>query len=193
MLLEHNAIIKDIRKVDLRFASCYPNLYRSAMSSLGFHIIYDFLNSREDMYCERVVYPHSKSLETGTYIKDFDIVSFSLQYEQDYFNVLNMLKNGGIPLRKENRNSKHPLVIAGGPCASSNPLPMSRFIDLFVVGEAELILDDLLDMYMDLENPRKDLEAFLEIDGVYLPDHPVKMVTVPDLNGCVPSHKTGGT
>ncbi len=187
MLLEHNAIIKDTRKVDLRFASCYPNLYRSAMSSLGFHIIYDFLNSREDVYCERVVYPHSKSLETGTYIKDFDIVSFSLQYEQDYFNVLNMLKNGGIPLRKENRNSNHPLVIAGGPCASSNPLPMSRFIDLFVVGEAELVLDDLVDMCMDLEDPRKDLEAFLEIDGVYLPDHPVKMVTVPDLkDACHP-------
>ena len=107
------------------------------MSSLGFHIIYDFLNSREDIYCERVVYPHSKSLETGTVLKDFDVVSFSLQYEQDYFNVLKMLKQGGIPLRKEDRNSKHPLIIAGGPCASSNPLPMSRFIDLFVVGEAE--------------------------------------------------------
>ena len=150
MLYEHNAMVKDTRKVNLRFASCYPNLYRSAMSSLGFHIIYDFLNSREDVYCERVVYPSSKSIETGTGLKDFDIVSFSLQYEQDYFNVLNMLKNGGIPLRKDNRNSKHPLIIAGGPCASSNPLPMSSFIDLFVVGEAEVILDDLVDKCMEL-------------------------------------------
>ena len=62
------------------------------MSSLGFHIIYDFLNSREDTYCERVVYPQIKSLETGTKIKDFDVVSFSLQYEQDYFNVLEDVK-----------------------------------------------------------------------------------------------------
>ncbi len=187
MLLEHNAIVKDIRKVDLRFASCYPNLYRSAMSSLGFHIIYDFLNSREDIYCERVVYPTSKSLETGTYLKEFDIVSFSLQYEQDYFNVLSMLKNGGIPLRKTDRNSNHPLVIAGGPCASSNPLPMSNFIDLFVVGEAELILDELLDKYLELDDPRNNLESFLDIEGVYLPDHPVKMVTVPDLkDACHP-------
>ncbi len=187
MLLEHNAIIKDLRKVDLRFASCYPNLYRSAMSSLGFHIIYDFLNSREDIYCERVVYPTSKSLETGTYLKEFDIVSFSLQYEQDYFNVLSMLKNGGIPLRKDDRNSNHPLVIAGGPCASSNPLPMSNFIDLFVVGEAELILDELLDKYLELDDPRNNLESFLDVDGVYLPDNPVKMVTVPDLkDACHP-------
>lgn len=187
MLLEHNAIIKDTQKIDLRFASCYPNLYRSAMSSLGFHIIYDFLNSREDIYCERVVYPHSKSLETSTALKDFDVVSFSLQYEQDYFNVLNMLKNSKIPLNKENRNVEDPLIIAGGPCASSNPLPMSRFIDLFVVGEAEMVLDELLDTYLGLDDPRKELEEFLEIDGVYLPDHPVKMMTVSDLkDACHP-------
>jgi radical SAM superfamily enzyme YgiQ (UPF0313 family) len=187
MLYEHNAMVKDTRKVNLRFASCYPDLYRSAMSSLGFHIIYDFLNSREDVYCERVVYPSSKSIETGTGLKDFDMVSFSLQYEQDYFNVLNMLKNGGIPLRKDNRNSKHPLIIAGGPCASSNPLPMSSFIDLFVVGEAEVILDDLVDKCLEHEDPRNNLEDFMEIKGVYPPDNPVQMVTVSDLkDACHP-------
>ena len=187
MLLEHNAIIKDFRNIDLRFASCYPNLYRSAMSSLGFHIIYDFLNSREDTYCERVVYPQVKSLETGTKIKDFDIVSFSLQYEQDYFNVLRMLKNSSIPLKKQNRTDEHPLLIAGGPCASSNPLPMSSFFDLFIVGEAEAVMDEFIDKYLELDNPRSHLEEFLDIDGIYLPDHPVKMVTVSDLkNACHP-------
>jgi radical SAM superfamily enzyme YgiQ (UPF0313 family) len=64
---------------------------------------------------------------------------------------------------------------------------MSDFIDLFVVGEAELVLDELVDMYLELENPRNNLEAFLEIEGVYLPDNPVKMVTVPDLkDACHP-------
>lgn len=187
MLLEHNAVIKDLRRVDLRFASCYPNLYRSAMSSLGFHILYDFLNSREDVYCERVIYPGSKSLETGTTIKDFDVVSFSLQYEQDYFNALEMLKNSAIPLKKEKRTSDHPLIIAGGPCASSNPMPMSRFIDLFVVGEAEVVMDDLIDQGINLDNPREDIDSFLDIEGIYLPDHPVKMVTVKDLkDACHP-------
>lgn len=187
MLLEHNAVTKDLRRVDLRFASCYPNLYRSAMSSLGFHILYDFINSREDVYCERVVYPYSRSIETGTILKDFDVVSFSLQYEQDYFNVLEMLKNSAIPLQKEKRTSKHPLIIAGGPCASSNPLPMSKFIDIFVIGEAEVVMDDLIDHCIDLKNPRDNLDSFLEIDGIYLPDHPVKLVTVKDLkDACHP-------
>ncbi len=187
MLLEHNAIIKDFRNIDLRFASCYPNLYRSAMSSLGFHIIYDFLNSREDVYCERVVYPMSKSLETNSPIKDFDIISFSLQYEQDYFNVIKMLIHGGIPPKKKDRNPDHPLVIAGGPCASSNPLPMNDFVDLFIVGEAEAVMDEFIDKCIELDDPRNHLEEFLDIEGIYLPDNPVKMVTVPDLrDACHP-------
>ena len=187
MLMEQNVVIKDPRKVDLRFASCYPNLYKAAMSSLGFHIIYDFLNSREDVYCERVVYPYVESLESNTKLADFDIVSFSLQYEPDYFNVLKMLNNAGIEVRKENRNKDDPFIIAGGPCASSNPLPMSKFIDLFIVGEAEVILDEVLDLYMELDDPRKEIDAFLDIKGVYVHDNPVKMAIVENMdNACHP-------
>ncbi len=182
MLREQNVVIKDPRKVDLRFASCYPNLYKAAMSSLGFHIIYDFLNSREDVYCERVVYPYSESLESNSKLSDFDIIGFSLQYEQDYFNVLKMLNSANIELRKENRSIKDPFIIAGGPCASSNPLPMSKFIDLFIVGEAEVILDEVIDTYLELDDPRKEIDSFLDIPGVYIPDNPVKMEIVKDMN-----------
>ena len=153
----------------------------------GFHIIYDFLNSREDIYCERVVYPMSKSLETGSPLKDFDVVSFSLQYEQDYFNVLKMLKEGGVPVKKQERTDQDPLVIAGGPCASSNPIPMTDFVDLFIVGEAEAVMDEFIDKCLELDDPRKNLEEFLDIEGVYLADNPVKMVTVNDLkDACHP-------
>lgn len=182
MLREQNVVIKNFQKVDLRFASCYPNLYKAAMSSLGFHIIYDFLNSREDIYCERVVYPYSESLETNSKLHNFDIIGFSLQYEQDYFNVLRMLSKAKINLKKEERTDKDPFVIAGGPCASSNPLPMSKFIDLFIVGEAEEVLDDVLDLYMELENPRKEIDSFLDIKGVYVPDNPAEIVTVKDMD-----------
>lgn len=187
MLIEQNVVIKDPRKVDLRFASCYPNLYKAAMSSLGFHIIYDFLNSREDVYCERVVYPYFESLESNTNLADFDIIGFSLQYEQDYFNVLKMLNNAKIEIRKENRSKDDPFIIAGGPCASSNPLPMSKFIDLFIVGEAEVILDEVLDIYMGLDDPRKEMDAFLDIKGVYVHDNPVEMAVVENMdNACHP-------
>ena len=182
MLVEQNVVIKDPRKVDLRFASCYPNLYKAAMSSLGFHIIYDFLNSREDVYCERVVYPYFESLESNSRLSDFDIVGFSLQYEQDYFNVLKMLNKAKIEIRKENRTIDDPFIVAGGPCASSNPLPMSKFIDLFIVGEAEEILDEVMDTYMELDDPKKEIDAFLDIKGVYIPNNPVKMAVVEDMD-----------
>lgn len=181
MLTEHNVVIKDPRKVDIRFASSYPNLYKAAMSSLGFHVIYDFLNSREDVYCERIVYPYYRSLESNSPLSDFDILSFSIQYEKDYFNVLDMLHNAKVPIRKDDRTHKDPLVIAGGPCASANPLPMSKFIDLFIVGEAEVILDEVLDTYMELDDPRSDIDAFLDIKGVYIPDHPAERAIVDDM------------
>ena len=172
MFLEKNIINKNPLKMDIRFALAYPNVYRTAMSSLGYQIIYNLINDREDSYCERVIYPSTRSIETNSPLRDFDIISFTLQYEQDYFNVLELLKREGIPLKREDRSEKDPLIIAGGPCASSNPLPLSDYIDIFVVGEGECILNDFLDLYGDLKNNnqpiKENLDKFLTVDGLYI-------------------------
>ncbi len=181
MIEEYNTVIKNPRKVITRFASCYPNIYRVAMSSMGYQIIYDYLNAREDIYCERVIYPQTKSIETRSDLADFDIVSFTLQFEEDYLNMIEMLKRSNIPLESKNRKAGDPLVIAGGPCAASNPLPISTFVDLFVIGDAEVILDQIIDVKSDTNNPREDIFDFLEIPGVYLPGHPVKMQQVKNM------------
>ncbi|ADP76829.1 Radical SAM domain protein [Methanothermus fervidus DSM 2088] len=187
---EHNVVIKNPKNVSVRFAICYPNVYKVAMSSLGFHILYNLLNSREDVWCERIIYPYSKSLESGTYLKDFDIVSFTVQYEEDYFNVLKMLKSSGIKLDKSERDENDPLIIAGGPCLTSNPLPMSKFIDLFVIGEGEEVLNKIVDTYLELENPRKEIDVFGEIEGVYIPDKPVRRVIVKNMDkACHPIYQ----
>ncbi|MDD6048122.1 MAG: radical SAM protein [Methanobrevibacter ruminantium] len=186
MFKEKNIIIKNPLKEDIRFGLVYPNVYKTAMSSLGYQIIYNYVNEREDTYSERIIYPSTRSLETNSPLSDFDIVSFSLQYEQDYFHVLEMLREAGIPLRREDRASDDPLIIAGGPCASANPLPLSDFIDIFVVGEAEAVLYDFLDLYSSLklskrskknkinnnwdsfDNEKMDLSPFLDIEGLYI-------------------------
>ena len=181
MFSEKNIIIKNPLKADIRFGLVYPNVYKTAMSSLGYQIIYNYINERQDCYSERIIYPSVRSLETNSPLADFDIVSFSLQYEQDYFNVLQMLQEANIPLRREDRTSNDPLIIAGGPCASSNPLPLSDFIDIFVIGEAESVLYDFLDLYSDLNDKRQDkdsdfsnnndkwdLSPFLDIKGLYI-------------------------
>ena len=173
MFNERNIIIKNPLKADIRFGLVYPNVYKTAMSSLGYQIIYNYINERQDCYSERIIYPAIRSLETNSPLADFDIISFSLQYEQDYFNVLKMLQEANIPLRREDRTINDPLIIAGGPCASSNPLPLSDFIDIFVVGEAESVLYNLLDLYADEKNnknsdDKRDLSPFLDIKGLYI-------------------------
>ena len=182
MLYEKNIFQKDYRKVDIRFALSYPNIYRTAMSSLGYNLLYNLINEREDTWCERIIYPDIKSLESNTPSRHFDIISFSLQFEEDYFNVLKMLKDAEIPLRRKDRGEDDPLIIAGGPCATANPLPLSDFIDIFIIGEGEDIINDFLDVYKN--SPNKNLEKYLDIEGIYIPefDNKTKMRVIENMD-----------
>ncbi len=133
----------------LRVVLAFPDAYEVGMSHLGLQILYSVLNDLPHLCCERCYAPWPdmeallrkrrfplRSLESQRPLAGFDIVGFSLQYELSYTNVLMMLELGGIPLRRGERNERHPLIIAGGP-SSFNPAPMSAFIDAFVIGEGE--------------------------------------------------------
>ena len=179
MLMEKNFSKKNPLDVDIRTALVYPNEYKVAMSNLGYQIIYNILNDREDTYCERFIYPYLRSLETGSPLSDFNIIAFSLQYEEDYFNMVKILNDSNIPLNKEDRlKGKHPLIIAGGPCASSNPSVISDFIDIFIIGDGENILNELFN------NIHEDYDELAKIPGVYIPsiNNKVKLQVVNDLN-----------
>ncbi len=180
MIFEDNIFKKDYKKINIRFALTYPNIYRTAMSSLGYNILYNFINERNDTWCERVTFPNTTSIESNTPLNKFDIISFSLQFEEDYFNVLELLKKANIPLKRSERNENDPLIIAGGPCASANPTPLSEYIDIFIIGEGEVILNKFLDKYGE----NKDLSNFLDIDGVYIPefDNNVKIALVKNMD-----------
>ena len=167
MLYEKNTFHKKIKETDIHFGLCYPNIYRTAMSSLGYNILYNHINEREDTWCERIIYPAIQSYESDTSMKHFDIISFTIQFEEDYFNVLEMLKNSEIPLKRDERGKNDPLIIAGGPCATSNPAPLSEYIDFFIIGEGERVIQQILDKYLTAE---KDLEKYLNIPGVYIPE-----------------------
>ena len=192
MFFEKNVINKNPIKVDIRFALAYPNIYRTAMSSLGYQILYNLINDREDSYAERIIYPSVRSLETNSPLKDFDIISFSLQYEQDYFNVLELLHSAQIPLKREDRGDNDPLIIAGGPCASSNPLPLSDYVDIFIVGEGEVVLNNFLNLYSELNDSnlsiKSNLDKFANLDGVYVSklDNEVQMAILDDMVGAYP-------
>ena len=186
---EWNVSRKDFDKAGIKFALCFPDLYEVGMSNLGLRIIYAVLNNLADVSCERFFSPGTDlekalrdnqkeifSLESKRRLKEFDIIGFSLAYELGYTNVLNILDLGGIPLKSSGRAEKFPLVIAGGPCAL-NPEPMHEFFDLFVVGEAEEAILEIIDTYRKFKEQFKAakikkqdlLLKFSGIEGVYVP------------------------
>ncbi|MDI3473164.1 MAG: hypothetical protein PWQ48_1445 [Thermotogaceae bacterium] len=182
---EWNMIVKDPEKVSLRFALVFPDLYEVGISNFGLRILYDVLNKRKDVYAERSYIPWKDmidemrkaeiplfSLETKTSLIEFDVIGFSLQYELSYTNVLLALELSKIPLDSEERLSmdETPLVIAGGPC-STNPVPMERFVDVFVIGDGEDVINEIVDTLIANKKAKKlsKLEALSEIKGVYVP------------------------
>ena len=175
-----------------KFALVYPNIYKVGMSNLGIHIIYQLLNSRSDISCERFFLPEPKilaeieksgeqilSLETQTPLNKFQIIGFAISFEQDYFNVVKMLRLSKIKVSASQRTNFDPLIIAGGPCATFNPEPLSEIFDAFVIGEGEVILPPLIDKFIDAENfPReKLLQKISEVAGIYVPKFPAKKIS----------------
>lgn len=181
MLYEKNTFLKKHEKIDIHFGLCYPNIYKTAMSSLGYNILYNQINERKDTWCERIIYPDVKSIESNTPGKYFDILSFTIQFEEDYVNVLEILKKSEIPLKRKERGDDDPLIIAGGPCPTANPMPLSDYIDMFIIGEGETAIEKLIDRY---ENSKKDLESYLDIPGIYIPeyDNETKINIINDMN-----------
>lgn len=182
---ELNCVVKDADKVDLRYAFCFPDLYEIGMSHLGMKILYSLVNSREDAWCERVFAPDTDmeeqmrknnvplfALESSDYIKDFDIIGFTLMYELSYTNVLNMLDLAGIPLKAEDRTELTPIICAGGPCAC-NPEPLADFLDIVFLGDGEESTMEVLDLLKKCKKEGKSKFEFLceakDITGVYVP------------------------
>ena len=181
MLYEKNIFLKNHKEVDVHLGLTYPNIYNTAMSSLGYNILYNQINEREDTWCERIIYPNMKSIESNTPLKHFDIISFTIQFEEDYFNILEMLEKSEIPLKSENRDENDPLIIAGGPCPTANPMPLSDYIDMFIIGEGENTIDKILEKF---KTSQKKLDEYLEIEGVYIPkyNNKAKISIINDMN-----------
>lgn len=163
---EYNSIIKDWTQIPHRIALAFPDTYELGMSNLGLAILYDIVNKQPDMLAERVYCPWPDmeaamrregiplySLETFHPLADFDIIGFSLPYEQLYTNVLTMLDLAGLPLLAAERDERHPLVIAGGS-AVYNPEPMADFFDAFVIGEGEEVILEVIHAYGDWRKER---------------------------------------
>ncbi|MBI2852203.1 MAG: radical SAM protein [Chloroflexi bacterium] len=163
----------------LPFALVYPNSYYLGMSNLGIHALYSLLNSRSQVICERVFWEHDGaaiSLESQRPLPDFAVIAFSISYELDYFNIASVLRASGIPVYAADRDESHPMVIAGGPCISANPMPVAPFFDCLCIGEGEALLPGMLPVLTDGLGGSRDelLKALAALPGVYVPKYPPK-------------------
>jgi radical SAM family uncharacterized protein len=166
----------------------YPNAYHVGMSNLGLQTLYQILNGESDVVCERAFLPEPEdlqeyhntqtplfSLESQKPLSDFDILAFSVSFENDFLNILTLLELAHIPLESHLRNERHPWVIAGGVAVFLNPEPISQFFDFFVLGEAEEVISEFLEVYRDTLSEKREIERngflkdLVKVEGVYVP------------------------
>ena len=182
---EVNAVYKEIHEDTIRFAMAFPDVYEIGMSYLGIQIIYDMLNRRDDVYCERVYSPWTDldaimrekniplfALESQDPVKDFDFLAITIQYEMCYTNILQLIDLSHIPMFAKDRKEGDPIVIGGGPCAY-NPEPLADFFDIFYIGEGETVYYELMDLYKKYRHSDMSRYSFLreaaKIEGLYVP------------------------
>ena len=195
---ELNSVVKDWETTETKVAFVFPDIYDIGVSNVGLKILYDQVNQRDDALAERAYAPwldmealmreHSiplYTLESKQPLAGFDLIGVSLPYETLYTNTLNVLDLAGIPIRSEERDETHPVIVAGGH-STMNPEPMYAFIDAFVIGEGEEVIHDIIDAIQEFKRQRKDersdlfalssfearnqlLHSLAKIQGVYVP------------------------
>ncbi|MFX0011115.1 MAG: B12-binding domain-containing radical SAM protein [Candidatus Hermodarchaeota archaeon] len=210
MISEQGIIKKDWRYIDLSFGLIYPNHYKLGISSYSIRLLYYFINLKENVVCERIflpdklIYPASRdysspnlirSVETKILPKEFDILGFSVHYENDLKNIMWLLEKAGIPINSDkrhninNKNSiRYPILTAGGPAITSNPLPLSKIIDCFFIGDAEPNLYTFLERCIEYKteslNYAQLLAKLIDIEGIYVPklNNAPKRIILKDLD-----------
>ncbi len=171
----------------IRIALAFPNRYAVGMSNLGFQFVYEALNRFDNIVCERAFYPEPEEIEVlrnspGNLLTvesqkplvDFHLVAFSIPFENDYANAIEMLRLAGIPHRSGKRSPNHPMVAGGGVALFLNPEPLAPFLDFIFIGEAESIIPDFAAFWKEFEKSRAPRPEILKnlgksVPGIYVP------------------------
>jgi len=179
--VELGLIRRRFRRGLIKVVIAYPSVYKVAALSLSFHMLYNAFMSREEFYVERATLDsEGRSLETGTPLKNFDVVIFSVHYELDYVNMIRMLLSGGVEPLASRREK--PLIFVGGPPVIANPEPLADIVDVVIVGELEAVINTLMDKLVEFGG---DVESYADSGGFYVPSvgrHEVSYAYLDDID-----------
>jgi radical SAM superfamily enzyme YgiQ (UPF0313 family) len=150
--------------VPLIFA--FPNEYTVGITSLGYQVVWATLAMRDDLQVSRLFTDIRETLP-----REPEILGFSVSWELDYVNILNLLESLNIPIQANSRTDNHPLVFGGGPVLTANPEPYAAFFDVILLGDGENLLGDFIDAYQAVRNANREtkLKALAQVPGIYIP------------------------
>ncbi|MFP4297345.1 MAG: B12-binding domain-containing radical SAM protein [Spirulinaceae cyanobacterium] len=144
----------------------FPNEYTIGITSLGYQIVWATLAARSDVQVSRLFTDIAETLPRNP-----ELLGFSVSWELDYINILNLLESLDIPIHASLREESHPLVFGGGPVLTANPEPFAAFFDVILLGDGENLLDEFINAYQEVRNaPRGEkLRHLAQVPGVYIP------------------------
>lgn len=180
---EINAARKSFDALPVRMLFAFPDLYELGVSHLGLKILYSIVNELDYAMADRMYLPwldllklleeHNLplfGLESRRSAQSFDLIGITLQSELNFTNVLKLIEASQIPLRSTQRQEAHPLIMAGGPCAS-NPLPLAPFIDVFFIGEAEEAIEEIAVILRNYPSRSERLRELKKVAGCWIPEY----------------------
>lgn len=154
----------------LSVALVYPNTYFVGMSNLGLHTMYRVLNAHPGIVCERFFSDCDRSVESSRSLQEFQVIAFSVSYELDWINMIQILLKNSIPLLSKNRPGG-PIVLAGGSAATINPEPVADALDACFLGEGEPLADALHEAFTESTGREEFLERLQQVQGIYIPEY----------------------
>ena len=153
----------------LHVLNCFPNTYEVGMASLAYQTVFKLYATNPNTHTFR----YFTDLQEH-YPKELDLLTFSISWELDFFNIFDILQKLQIPILAEDRDESHPVILAGGPVVTANPAPWAKYFDVIAIGDCESNTDAIIDTC--LKHRRSDLLAYTDIPGVYVPSANQKFV-----------------
>ena len=164
------------KNADFNMWMAFPGPESFALSSLGFLWMFKNIDEIEDVNIQ-IVCSDTKSVNHKP--ADISLIGYSFTFDTDFLSVFEMLDRYNIPLKSTDRGEEFPLIFAGGPVVSANPMPYVDFFDFFIIGDGEDINLKVVQICKEnKDKPKKEILRLLnELDGVFVPLEEKKHVT----------------